>query len=99
MFRLFDPNGNKYLSLAEVDKGIRDILRLDQVFNCKKPIIRAFQAAKNCHKSSNKYGADYIELIEFKYFLLYLRQYFEYWVMFDKIDTSDDNRIEYKEFV
>lgn len=26
MFKLFDPNGNKYLSLAEVDKGIRDIL-------------------------------------------------------------------------
>lgn len=26
LFNLFDPNGNGYLSLAEVDKGIRDIL-------------------------------------------------------------------------
>ena len=26
MFIGFDPNGNGYLSLAEVDKGIRDVL-------------------------------------------------------------------------
>ena len=26
MFNQFDPNGNGYLSLAEVDKGIKDIL-------------------------------------------------------------------------
>jgi len=26
MFKQFDPNGNGYLSLAELDKGIRDIL-------------------------------------------------------------------------
>jgi hypothetical protein len=26
MFVQFDPNGNGYLSLAEVDKGIREIL-------------------------------------------------------------------------
>lgn len=26
MFRGIDVNGNKYLSLAEIDKGIRDIL-------------------------------------------------------------------------
>jgi hypothetical protein len=29
MFKLFDPNSNGYLSLAEVDKGIRDVLCID----------------------------------------------------------------------
>jgi len=26
LFKLFDPNGNRYLSLAELDKGVRDVL-------------------------------------------------------------------------
>ena len=29
LFRQFDPNGNGYLSLAEVDKGVQDILGLN----------------------------------------------------------------------
>ncbi len=32
MFSDFDPNGNGFLSLAEVDKGIRDVLRLPEIF-------------------------------------------------------------------
>ncbi len=42
MFSQFDPNGNGLLSLAEVDKGIRDVLKLDSVFDCKPVIMRAF---------------------------------------------------------
>merc|ERR1711907_166322 len=42
-------------------------------------------------------AADYIEFKEFRVFLSYLRQYFEYWVMFNRIDTSH-HRIEFKEF-
>ena len=29
IFKQFDPNGNGFLSLAEIDKGIHDILGLD----------------------------------------------------------------------
>ncbi len=32
IFRDFDVNGNNYLSLAEIDKGIRDILNLPELF-------------------------------------------------------------------
>ena len=39
-----------------------------------------------------------LEPKEFRAFLSYLRQYFEYWVMFNRIDTSHDHRIEFKEF-
>ncbi len=45
LFSSFDPNQNGYLSLAQCDKGIRDVLQLDEIFNCKKAIMRAFQAA------------------------------------------------------
>jgi len=54
MFKQFDPNGNGYLSLAEIDKGIRDVLNCDSMFDAKPAIMRAFQSAKNCIKSKGK---------------------------------------------
>mmetsp|Transcript_1160 Transcript_1160/g.2214 ORF Transcript_1160/g.2214 Transcript_1160/m.2214 type:complete len:203 (-) Transcript_1160:132-740(-) len=104
MFKSFDPNGNGHLSLAEIDKGLRDVLKLDDVFDCKPAIIRAYHAAKNKGKSSKKGGKggkfneDFVEFYEFRYLLKSLRQYFEYWVMFDRADTDDDNRIDLGEF-
>lgn len=48
LFRRFDPNGNGYLSLAEVDKAIVE-LHLGEVV--KKPVLmRAFNAAKDMNK-------------------------------------------------
>lgn len=44
-------------------------------------------------------GDDYIELNEFRFFLLSLRQYFEYWVAFCRTDTDGDRRISLKEFI
>ncbi len=29
IFKQFDPNGNGFLSLAEIDKGVHDVLGLD----------------------------------------------------------------------
>uniref|UniRef100_A0A0G4HUU7 EF-hand domain-containing protein n=1 Tax=Chromera velia CCMP2878 TaxID=1169474 RepID=A0A0G4HUU7_9ALVE len=98
MFSQFDPNGNGFLSLAEVDKGIRDILAIDALFDCKPAIMRAFQAAKQCAKSKSKYGDDYIEFREFRFFLVKLRQYFEIWQMFAAVDSSSDRRVSLDEF-
>ncbi len=98
MFRAFDGNGNGFLSLAECDKGIRDVLKLEQLFDCKQPIMRAFQAAKNRYKSKSKYGVDYVEFNEFRFFLIYLRQYFEYYVMFCSVDKTGDHKINLEEF-
>ena len=101
LFSQFDPNGNGVLSLAEVEKGIRDVLQIDEIFDAKKPIIRAFQIAKNCTQSNRKDGVgdDYIELKEFRFFLLSLRQYFEYWAAFTRTDTDGDRRIDLVEFI
>merc|ERR1712121_217339 len=100
LFGQMDPNGNGILSLAEVDKGVRDVLGLDEIFDAKPAIMRAFQIAKNSTKSSRgKTGDDYIEFKEFRFFLLSLRQYFEYWEAFCRVDADGDRRIDLTEFV
>ena len=93
-------NGNGYLSLAEVDKGIRDVLRSDHLFDAKPAIMRAFQYAKDYvpSKKSGNYGSDYIEKSEFRVFLIALRQRFEYLQAFQRIDTGGDGRIDFREF-
>jgi Ca2+-binding EF-hand superfamily protein len=98
LFRQFDPNGNGYLSLAEVDKGIRDVLHLDAVFDCKPAVNRAFHAARKLAPSKTKQSDDYLTLPEFRVFLQYLRQYFEMWQAFSKI-AGADRRISLDEFV
>jgi hypothetical protein len=75
-------NGNGYLSLAEVDRGLQDVIRIPQLFHAKPVIMRAFQAAKNRIKATNPHGKDYVSHAEFRYLLSYLRQYYEYWVAF-----------------
>ena len=99
IWRGIDVNGNGYLSLAEVDKGLRDILGLDQVFNCKPAIMRAFQASKNAVKTKSKHGPDYVERPEFRLLLQYLQQYFEYFQAFALLDANNDRRIELGEFM
>ena len=98
MFSNFDPNGNGYLSLAEVDKGVRDVLACDELFDAKPAIMRAFQAAKGALKTKAKLGADYVERAEFRLLLVYLRRFFELYVMFDDVDTGDDRRVDRAEF-
>eukprot|EP00095_Tigriopus_kingsejongensis_P009679 maker-scaffold84_size396325-snap-gene-1.14 protein:Tk09679 transcript:maker-scaffold84_size396325-snap-gene-1.14-mRNA-1 annotation:"flagellar calcium-binding protein" len=98
LFAQFDPNSNGYLSLAEVDRGMRDVLQIDDLFDCKPAVQRSFHFAKKISKSGDKYGPDYLEFREFRVFLQTLRQNFEYFQAFARIDTGDDNRISKEEF-
>jgi len=98
LFRSFDMNGNGHLSLAEVDRGIQAVLNCKELFDVKPVILRAFNAAKNLNGTQTGPMADFIQYIEFRAVLSFLRQYFEYWVMFDRIDTSRDHRIDFNEF-
>jgi hypothetical protein len=54
LFDQFDPNGNGYLSLAEADKGIRDVLGLEDVYEAKPAIMRAFHWSEDCWKEHLK---------------------------------------------
>ena len=93
-----DVNNNGYLSLAEVDKRLRDVVKLPALFALKPVIIRAFTAAKKKLKATNPHGDDYVSKAEFKFLVLYLRQYYEYWQAFDVIDSSNDRRVTLEEF-
>ena len=61
--------------------------------------MRAFTAAKTMVKAKNIHGDDYVTKGEFRFLLKFLRQYFEYWVAFDRIDTDDDRRVSHAEFL
>ena len=98
IWNAIDMNGNGFVSLAEFDRGVRDVLGLPQIFSLKKVLIRAFNAAKDKVKGKAKQSQDYVEWLEFRYILVYLRQYFEYYVMFCRVDTSDDFKVDVNEF-
>ena len=98
LWKAMDVNGNGIMSLAEVDKGLRDNIKLDSLFDSKPVIIRAFNAAKDKGKHVSKYSADYVEKNEFRYLLVYLRQFAEYFVMFNRLDTGHDKKISFQEF-
>ena len=68
------------------------------IYRAKAPMLRAFNAAKDHYKSKSDIGQDYVQKPEYRIFLLYLRQYFEYFVMFKKVDTSGDDKISIEEF-
>ena len=46
LFSSIDMNGNGFVSLAEMDRGIQDVLCLPEIFDHKRPIMRAFQAER-----------------------------------------------------
>ena len=99
LFREFDVNGNQYLSLAEIDKGIRDVLELPELFEAKPVIMRAYQASKNKIKAKGTHGEDYVSRAEYKWTLIYLRFYYELWEDFKAIEIDGDRRISEKEFI
>lgn len=62
--------------------------------------MRAFAAAKAKQKSKSSVGDNYVTSgTEFKYMLQYIRQYYEFWIAFNKVDTGKDQRIDKKEFI
>eukprot|EP00665_Eupelagonemidae_sp_cell47_P002141 gene2142-689_t len=82
-----DFNGNGYLSLAEIDKGMRDVLQISAIYSAKPVMMRAFHAAKGAVATKSRLGPDYVERgKEFRLLMLYLRHYFELYIMFNRID-------------
>ncbi len=69
----------------QVDKGVRDVLQSDTLFDCKPAIHRAFHYAKKMSTGDDKHGPDYLEFREFRLFLQTLRQYFEYFQAFARL--------------
>lgn len=94
-----DVNGNGYLSLAEIDKAMRDDIGLPILFDLKPVLMRAFQAAKSVAPSQSSSDDDYVQKREYRLLLQYLREYYELWLAFAQVDKDDDRRISYDEFL
>ena len=91
--------GNGFVSFKRLSFQLTNYLDLPEVVKQKEPMKLAFEAA--CNKYS-KYGLKQedglIEWMEFRIFLVYLKQYFGYWAMFESIDVSGDKKITITEF-
>jgi len=94
LWRAIDVSGSGLLSLAKVTRGIRDVVGLDLLFDCRPAINRAFHYSKDVSKRrGGPHTADYLVFKEFRVFLQALRQFFEFYQAFDRLDKAQDRRI------
>jgi len=98
MFNDMDVSGNRQLSLAEIDTGIRGFL--DKDLNMRSAIKMAYKAARAIDKDDNPNNMDdkYVEFSEFRILLVSVRQYMELQAAFNAIDAEGDHRINFEEF-
>lgn len=50
LWKDFDSNGSGYVTLLEAQTAIRDTLALKEIFKCRLPVLKAFQATKKFTK-------------------------------------------------
>ena len=50
LWRALDVNDNGFLSLAEVTRGVRDVLALEEIFHCRPAVNAAFHHCRDIHK-------------------------------------------------
>ncbi|KAJ3086061.1 hypothetical protein HK102_013556 [Quaeritorhiza haematococci] len=88
-FNQFDFNGNKVLSLAEIDKAIIELL--PQFAKDKPAIMRAY-------KSADKSQDGFISEKEFEKLVDLLWYYDDLFKKFQTLDVDKDRRITFTEF-
>ena len=77
---------------------MRDVIGIQQIFGIKPVMLRSFVAAKRKCKSINHNDNELVSRNEFRLLLKYIRKYYEYWVMFTRLDKDGDRRIDWREF-
>ena len=99
LWKKINEYSNGYISFKRLNFQLDKYLQLPNVVKNKSPVKLAFEAASNKY---SRYGIkkedNLIEWMEFRIFLVYLRQFFEYWIMFEKVDNSGDHKISLEEF-
>ena len=94
-----NEDDNDYASFKKLSIYLLTYLELSNVDKNRGPIKSAFFATRNKY---SRYGLkiddNIIIWMEFRIFLVYLRQYYEYWVMFKQIDDSNEHQINFKDF-
>ena len=99
LWKKLNEYGNGYMSLKRLNVQLTYYLDLPEILRNKGPIKLAFDAASDKYaRNGIKKEDNLLEWMEFRIFLVYLRQYFEYWEMFQRIDSSGDLKITLDEF-
>ena len=99
LWKKLNEYGNGYISFKRLNVQLTNHLDLPEIIRNKGPIKLAFDAACNKYERNGINKDDnLLEWMEFRIFLVYLRQYFEYFIMFQKVDSSEDFRISFDEF-
>ena len=99
LWKKLNEYGNGYISFKRLNVQLTNHLQLPEIIRNKGPIKLAFVAACNKYaKNGINKDDNLLEWMEFRIFLVYLRQYFEYFIMFQKVDSSEDLRISFDEF-
>ena len=99
LWKKLNEYGNGYISFKRLNVQLTNHLDLPEIIRNKGPIKLAFDAACNKYERNGINKDDnLLEWMEFRIFLVYLRQYFEYFIMFQKVDSSEDLRISFDEF-
>lgn len=93
---VLDFNGNRKVSLAEIDKMC--VEQADwQLCNNKPALMRAYKFATS--RAGGGDGDAYVEKKEFKALLANLFYFNKLFYLFEDIDTGDDRRIDLGEFL
>lgn len=101
LFRSMDPNGNGYLSLAEIEKGFMTVLQYGEEVRrvVGRSMARAHRGARSAVKSKRGGKADdYVQSNEFRIFIEYFRYDLHLLKLFLEVDSSDDHRISFEEY-
>ena len=112
LFVKFDGNGNGQLSFSEIETAMRRLvsgITADMLASSthewskswKQVIMRAFMVAKDFNKRTVKKAKrhdDYVEKDEFRVLLVAIRQYFELYIAFSRLDHNSDRKIGPEEF-
>lgn len=89
VWRTFDFNGNGFLSLAEIDRAVLELL--PAMHKHKPAILRAYKAA-----DVSKDG--FIQFNEFAGLVRLLSFYDDLWQRFQQLDKNGDRRLSFAEF-
>lgn len=100
LFNLIDLNRNGKLSVNEIHSGILKNIKLYKILNCKTAIFKALEAVRFSRGEQSKLQQNdqFIVFSEFKKFLNFLKYYFEYYLMFEIIDSDSNKKIDVYEF-
>ena len=99
LWKKINEYGNGYISFKRLSFQLEKYLQLPYIVKKRDPVKLAFDAASDKYSGYGINKEDnLIEWMEFRIFLVYLRQYFEYWIMFEKLDNSGDYQITLDEF-